>query len=265
MKAIRKFKHFYWGDKNILTLSIELGSGFYAYGAGLRFFGEDNTLSIALHWHYALYLGIEIPWLNRKVKSYEWGRRIGAHVSGRYLTVNLLEGGDRSFLFWDWVRAITGEPKYSEQMLSMGSCEVILPENRYPADFEVKRQRWTFERWGVIKQADRITVNIPSGIPVPGKGENSWDCGDDKIFSVSTMTDWDHPANSRKFALDDLAMNILRRRQKYASLDWRPHDEADEILEEHAKVKEVMRVSVPYGIKKMPVRPVDPGIGGAGA
>lgn len=236
MKAQRKFAHFSWGH-----LSIEYGAGFSAYGAGIRFFGEDNTISIALHWHYSLYLGIAIDALNKKVKSYEHGRRLGMHVSGRYLTIDALNPENHSALFWDWWEFVTGKPKYSEQTLSMGSCEVILPENRYQANYEVKRRSWHFPRWFVTKQADSITINIDgNGIPIPGKGENSWDCGDDAFRSVTSPTDWDNDRMSLRLALEDLAMSVLKRRQRYASLDWLPRDEADEIIEEHAKITKDM-------------------------
>ena len=236
MKATRKFANFSWGN-----LSMEFGAGFSAYGAGIRFFGEDNTISIALHWHYSLYLGLSIDAINKLVKSYEHGRRLGIHVSGKYLTVDLLNDAGHSALFWDWWEFITGKPVYSDETLNMGPCEVIMPENRYQADYVVKRQSWRFPRWLVVKQRDTITVNIEgNGIPIPGKGENSWDQGDDAVRSVTTTTDWDNDRMSLRLALEDLAITTLKRRQRYASLDWLPRDEADEIIEEHAKITKDM-------------------------
>ena len=75
---------------------------------------------------------------------------------------------------------------------------------------------------------------------MPGKGENSWDCGDDALRSVTSPIDWESDRMSTRLALEDLAISVLRRRKKYASLDWLPRDEADEIIEEHAKITEDM-------------------------
>lgn len=235
---IRKIKSFDWG-----SLMFELGDGFNAYGAGLRFFGEDNTVQLALHLHWALYVGININWLDRKVKNYEEGWRFGVHVSGRYLTVDLFNADDHSTVFWDWWEWIVGKAVYESRTIASGLCKVILPEKRYEAVFSVKRQSWYYPRWFIEKQADSISIEVDSGIPVPGKGESAWDCGDDAIYSVSSPVDYDSENYSLRKALDDLAMTVLRRRQQYASLDWLPmkKEEEDEMIEgflqEHNKSK----------------------------
>jgi len=139
-------------------------------------------------------------------------------------------------------RMITGRHKYTVALLTSGPCEVILPENRYQATFKVERQTWLYPRWMVAKQRDLITVDIDGkGIPIPGKGENSWDCGDDAIRSVSSSTDYDNPAFTIQHALKDLAIDVLKRRQRYASLDWLPVDEVDDILDEHARAGETVK------------------------
>lgn len=40
-----------------------------------------------------------------------------------------------------------------------------------------------FQRW-FKRTGQEVTLNIPKGIPFAGKGENSWDCGDDGLFGI---------------------------------------------------------------------------------
>jgi hypothetical protein len=86
-------------------------------------------------------------------------------------------------------------------------------------------EEWTFPRWFVAKQSDSITISIEGkGIPIPGKGENSWDCGDDAIRGVTSSTDWD---NSHK-------------------------------EHQRAKTSGEITSSIPFGMKK--ARPINPDI-----
>lgn len=56
-------------------------------------------------------------------------------------------------------------------------------------------------------------------IPVPGKGENSWDCGEDATYAFSCMAD------SVEDGIASLVRSILVRRRKYGGRNWR-HIEA---------------------------------------
>lgn len=38
---------------------------------------------------------------------------------------------------------------------------------------------------GSGKKGRHAQVEAPAGVPIPGKGENSWDCGDDNIWGAS--------------------------------------------------------------------------------
>jgi hypothetical protein len=94
---------------------------------------------------------------------------------------------------------------------------VPMPEGAYPcavtlADAVCRRPRWPWrkQRW---PSAD---VALDTPIPVPGKGENAWDCDDDAIHSHHG------PAADVAAALAAVTESALRDRERYATLAWTP-------------------------------------------
>lgn len=62
---------------------------------------------------------------------------------------------------------------------------IPMPEGNYAATAEVERRIWKRPRW-FAKTRVYTNVSVPDGgIPFAGKGENSWDCGDDGLCSYS--------------------------------------------------------------------------------
>lgn len=90
-------------------------------------------------------------------------------------------------------------------------CEVFVPmaEGCYLATAKsvvhTHRRRWywpagRFETW---------KIDIPGGIPFSGKGENSWDCGDDGLFGISC------PATTVEEAIGHTVASVLRSRARH--------------------------------------------------
>jgi hypothetical protein len=59
---------------------------------------------------------------------------------------------------------------------------IHMPEGDYPAVAKYEWRCWTRPRWLFHRMRLSTDVDIPKGIPFQGKGENSWDCGDDGLF-----------------------------------------------------------------------------------
>lgn len=98
--------------------------------------------------------------------------------------------------------------------------DVVMPEGRYPAT--VRLRRVTRSNWFRLTNKWRAEIDVPGGIPVPGKGENSWDCDDDAVHG-SSGPEADEAPTTREVAVD-LAMSCLQKRARYAALDWAPRD-----------------------------------------
>lgn len=85
---------------------------------------------------------------------------------------------------------------------------VPMPEGSYPATVRRADYTWTRSRlpFWKRKRTDWY-IDIPHGIPFNGKGENSWDCGDDGLFGTGGDSPEDAVANAVK--------SVLRNRKKY--------------------------------------------------
>lgn len=65
---------------------------------------------------------------------------------------------------------------------------VPLPEGSYRATATPETFEWRRRWYWPLRRRDSVYINIPGGIPFAGKGENSWDCGDDGLFGCGGDT-----------------------------------------------------------------------------
>lgn len=112
---------------------------------------------------------------------------------------------------------LLGRRARHEEILKAVRAVVPMPEGNYPCTVtltrsEFRRPRWPFNR--LVTYNANVEPDVP--IPVPGKGENSWDCDDDAIYS-SFMG-----ARSVAEAVTEVAQSALRTRERYASREWVP-------------------------------------------
>lgn len=84
-----------------------------------------------------------------------------------------------SFDFQDF---FLGKSVHLEKGIWYGWATLRLPEGCYQASVKTWTSEWRRPRW-YTKRLQRIEFSIKGGIPVEGKGENSWDCGMDAVFS----------------------------------------------------------------------------------
>jgi len=110
---------------------------------------------------------------------------------------------------------LLGKEKHSKRKLSGIDTFVPMPEKAYPCTVEMFEATWKRPRW-FPKRLIRADIDIPEGVPFPGKGENSWDCGEDAIFSMSCV------ARTVPEAIGKIVSSCLSDRQKYGTLDYVP-------------------------------------------
>jgi len=123
-----------------------------------------------------------------------------------------------------WIRGVSldlkdlvlGRITYHAEELALVPCHVPMPEGNYPAIAKVQRVTRGRTRW-FKRTGKEVDLSIPKGIPYAGKGENSYDCGDDGLFGIG--------GNS----IDD----AIRRAQESVRESRRRHGHAsDETLRE---------------------------------
>lgn len=212
-----------------LGISFEVGGG--ENESGFNAF-------IGVPFLFKLYVGAEgfLPFLCRKVKGHwqTYNRELELsycfrrdHAAWGDLAWNVWTEPD----CWDrktprWRRGrfdpcsfVLGAQVYTSTPISCCPGYVQMPEQRYPVRVQIEECVWKRPRWPFPIRRIDATVDVADGgcVPIPGKGENSWDCGEDGVYSSG----FSH-CPSAQDAVERFAASILKRRQQYGGEDWRP-------------------------------------------
>ena len=134
--------------------------------------------------------------------SMEWRSKDPWWVSGVHLNIP-------DFLF--------GHCKYSDRTMSTTPVVIGMPEKAYAGTVKMFESTWQRARWPWPRRMVRAEVDVPGGVPFPGKGENSWDCGEDATYSMTC------PAKTVEEAIAAMVESTLRDRRRHGgSVNWRP-------------------------------------------
>lgn len=80
------------------------------------------------------------------------------------------------------VDLLLGKHRFSSTETELPDVFVPMPEGSYRAKAKLVQRRW-MRRFGWFrKMRDDYELSVDGGIPFAGKGENSWDCGDDGLW-----------------------------------------------------------------------------------
>ena len=121
-----------------------------------------------------------------------------------------------SYGWTDIACRLFGREQYSERVIDTVSIQIPMPEKSYPGTCKVFESTWKRPRW-FPKRMVRYEIDVPGGVPFPGKGENSWDCGEDATFGLTC------PASKPEQAVARFVESVLNNRRRYGgSLDWKP-------------------------------------------
>jgi hypothetical protein len=146
---------------------------------------------------------------------------------------------------WSWhpLDTLLGRTSYSERDVETAQAQVAFPEKTYNLSIRFFESTWKRPRWFAnrLVRAD-ITPSVP--IPEPGKGENSWDCGDDGCYSLIT------PADTVGKAIGAIYDTVMRERRKYGSGAnmYVGRDMEKERAEEAARYRETNKDFIPCGV-----------------
>lgn len=196
------------------------------------------THEYALSWNFCiglanLYFHLEHwplqRWLSNKIKrpdeKYGNGREIGVSVFDGAVMIDLwndpMEHRRNDPRWWHIYLVpkdlLLGRAQYSEEGTpKIARVEVPMPERNYPATVKLYVAQWKRSRWPWPQRLMRADITPDTPIPFPGKGENSWDCGEDATYSLCCMAHNEHEAVST------LVASVLRSRYKYGGKNWRP-------------------------------------------
>jgi hypothetical protein len=223
----------HYGSRHEFKVNWRVFSRRIGFGLSLYFEIEDGnevTANVSIPWLATVYVTHTVPrrWLERILPehhfrhsighgdvmegSYHLDRRIGvnaigdwfqwqfwAHPNGGYhgLSNHPPLPWYRQFSFF-WYGVLFGRSQYTEEVITEPHLvQIPMPEGCYPAWLRVVRRTWKRPR-SLFKRT-RITHDIDCdvGVPFPGKGENSWDCGEDCLHAAGYAVDTDEQAVKR--------------------------------------------------------------------
>lgn len=170
---------------------------------------------------------LQAPWTHRfrdpdNYNAWHYGIRIRPHgmawvqIEWRHDPM-----GDKAGSWSMNKHTFLGRIRSEKHVIDIGTCRIPMPEGVYPATWE--KMRYVSHYVGPLgKFRDRILgpctsdpsfwIDVPGGIPVEGKGENSWDCGMDGIFGTGGRTLHD--------AIGNVSAAAMRDRDRYGG----PHN-----------------------------------------
>jgi hypothetical protein len=206
---------------------------------GLRFELDawDLNIDLSLGRLMSAYVNLErwrpVMWLAKKLlptnKQYGF-------LEERELSVSMHDGlfcwtlwrephhfrsGDKRNGIWNWKDWLTGRSTMTEVVLAKGETSVPMPEGSYAATYSLAESTWTWPRFKRPKVMHLGSINVEGGIYVPGKGENSWDCGDDAIFSIGC------PARTKEELIARYVQDVLELREARSGSHVKPAETAD--------------------------------------
>jgi hypothetical protein len=201
-----------------------------ACDAKIRFtVGGHHQLQISLScWLFALYFTFEqLSWLRQwkicedwqgkemSLSFYEWTLWWNFWTNEHEWNTKTPKWRDGCFHIDDF---FLGKRDYSKVEQVPLPVLIPLPEKDYEGTLTFYTQTWKRPRWPFAKQHQGGTIEIEGGIPVPGKGENSWDCDDDAFTSISS------PSTTIAGAIIHTINFINQRRERYGGKDWLPKE-----------------------------------------
>ena len=103
----------------------------------------------------------------------------------------------------------TGRPEYSQTKGDPLDIVIPMPEGCYAATATPVVRVWR-NRFGKTV-SESWDVSIPSGIPFQGKGENSWDCGDDGLYGTGG-------SGTLEEVIGEVVASVLTSRKRYGNV-----------------------------------------------
>lgn len=150
--------------------------------------GDDREIGIAFHggamW-WKIWVGTMASWS----RDYPWCKK------WRQGNINFLD-------------TLLGRNQVEWEVMEKALVAIPMPEGVYHGEATVKKRIDKRPRW-FAKVSYDTWIDVPKGIPFQGKGENSWDCGDDGIFGTGVT------GRSIPDAIGHYVAAVLSNRVKY--------------------------------------------------
>ena len=200
-------------------------------GAGITVLSDDSDCGfhICIPYLFSIYIAaILLPakLVHKYFKTATYGYDLDFSIHDQKMWINLFRddlAGWGNEPWWksrmiilcpvDW---LLGHDKYSTRDMDHICVEVAMPEKTYKGVVKIFESTWKRPRWPFKTRLVRTDLKLEEGIPVPGKGENSWDCGENCVYSQTS-----HSKTAAE-AIASMIESALKTREKYGGLNWKP-------------------------------------------
>lgn len=192
-----------------------------------RYHGEAEwTFGLALLF-FAFYVTFQGFYTPPRDYPYDEDQRemsLRAHDGGIWWTLwrndSRWDGKDWRDNNWQWKDWLLGPCTLDEEVLDMEHTLVEMPEGHYPCTVTLLKQVWSRPRWPFKETVygGNLIYTCKNPPPFPGKGENSYDCGDDATYEMSG------PARTVEEMIDKVRQDALKLRVNRGGLDWVPQN-----------------------------------------
>ena len=103
-----------------------------------------------------------------------------------------------------------GQSKYTTNVISDNEeVDIPMPEKVYKGKLKVYEGIWKRPRWPFEQRILRGDLECEEGIPHPGKGTCSYNCGDDATYGICA------PINIKDDIIGEFVSGVLDKRRRY--------------------------------------------------
>jgi len=121
----------------------------------------------------------------------------------------------------DFANLVLGKKEYTEIPIKTEAAVIPMPEGEYPCMIKLVSARWNRPRSLIKTEIKRAHIEFPKGvgIPFPGKGSMSYNCGMDGLYGMTTG-----PVGSVRNAIKQVVDSVTASRTRYGRLGWLPEE-----------------------------------------
>lgn len=193
---------------------------------GFALGGDENdfTINLGIKGLFSVYFGVEDLLPHKpmhKLFGYD-GRIYEISLNNEYFCFDFHRDENgysdkwRGIHFmYNWKEKLYGKWEYKNDVVGTKRISIPMPEGNYPATVEISNASRGYKR-AKKKLTTEYQIDLDIPIPYQGKGENSYDQGEDGTYS-SHMS-----ASSLEDAIQKLVDNSLKYRVKYGGENWKP-------------------------------------------
>ena len=227
---IEKGRYVLYGKEYKWQFRVEI-SNTYNFGLGWKVTREERDTILSLYcWRlFSLYLTLESKHFKYRsgliATGITWDTK--QHIlHTQLLNQTEMDNSKPAVIDWYWNYRdwLFGKPIYSESQRNsrLGGLPTSgimkMPEGDYKMKLEFYTSYRHRPRSPFVKSLHRVEITPEKPVPIPGKGENSWDLDEDATYS-STM-----PVNGRttEELIADFKQSSMERRERYGGKNWLP-------------------------------------------